>query len=208
MMEALTHPSYAWEHSLSFDYQRLEFLGDAVLGLIQSDYLFNRYPEKGEGVLSKVRSVLERESTLAELAEEIGIHELVRLGHGEQMSGGDRRASILADVFEAVVAATYLMSGLDNVSAKVVELVEARFGEPLDLVERLNPKGALQEYCQAHGGEKPSYAVLSVEGAEHDPTYTAEARACGLVAVGHGGSKKAAETDAAGKLLDFLKGGK
>ncbi|MCQ2378776.1 MAG: ribonuclease III, partial [Victivallaceae bacterium] len=113
LAEALTHRSYAVEHGTRCDNQRLEFLGDAVLEIVLSEYLFSLYPDAPEGELTKMRSALARESTLAQIAAEMELGSFLKVGRGEAESGGERRASTLADLFEAVLGALYLDAGFD-----------------------------------------------------------------------------------------------
>ena len=204
LLEALTHRSYAVEHNLDYDNQRLEFLGDAVLEIVLTEHLFRRYPKSAEGELTRMRSALVRESALAVLARRINLGRCLRIGRGEQESGGAERESTLADLFEAVLGAFYLGAGFDAVRSFLLPLIEAEFPDPRRLLTEINPKGALQEFSQSRWGEQPQYIVTHVSGPEHQPTYEVEVRLHGFVAIGRAAGRRAAETRAAQLLLNHL----
>ncbi len=205
LSEALTHRSFAVENNVAFDNQRLEFLGDAVLEIILTDHLFGRYPDLQEGDLTKIRSALVRESTLAEIAGKLELGSLLRIGKGEASCGGAGRASTLADLLEAVIGALYLNAGFEVTRKTVADLFASHCPDPVGLVTVINPKGALQEYSQKHFGRAPEYHVLAVTGPEHLPDFTVEARLANYTASGSGNSRKSAECDAARHLLEYLK---
>ncbi|QBS37791.1 ribonuclease III [Thermaerobacter sp. FW80] len=200
-LEALTHASYRAEHpdTAGADNERLEFLGDAVLNLCVTDHIFRSYPERPEGELSKLRAATVRAETLAEAARRLGLGELLRLGRGEEATGGRQRPSILADAFEAMVAAVYLQEGLEGARAFVlrtlgddIRRLAARSGACDD------PKTALQELSRRLGLGEPSYRVIDTAGPEHDPRYTVEVRVGGRpLGQAVGRSKKVAEREAA-----------
>lgn len=204
LIEALTHRSFAVENHISCDNQRLEFLGDAVLEIILTDYLFALYPDAQEGELTKMRSALARESTLAHLATALELGNFLRIGRGEAEAGGDRRASTLADLFEAVLGALYLNAGFDHVKRFCTALFASHYPDPRALLDVINPKGALQEFSQARWGETPVYKVLRVEGPEHQPNYEVEVALHHYVARGSGHSRKLAECDAAKNLGNYF----
>ena len=204
LAEAFTHRSYAVEHDLDYDNQRLEFLGDAVLEIIQTEFLFRRCPEATEGELTKLRSALACESALASWARELDLGRWLRVGRGEDGHGGVARRSTLADLFEAVLGALYLDLGIDAARAFVTPLLEAHSGDPRALLLELNPKGRLQELSQRICGRTPIYAVLAVSGPPHQPVYDVEVRVAGCAAVGSGNSRKQAESQAAARLYRYL----
>ncbi|MEJ5347558.1 MAG: ribonuclease III [Desulfosoma sp.] len=213
--QALVHRSYAHEKANSGmeDNERLEFLGDAVLSLTISHMLWMRFPEADEGSLSRMRASLVNEGSLAAIATDLGLGNLIRLGKGEEVSGGRTKPSILADAVEALLGAVYLDGGLDA----AFEVVRRFFQEKLEQVtaeedplRRLDKdyKTQLQELTQAQKRLVPQYDVEREEGPDHDKvfyvTVTVEGK---LLARGVGKSKKAAEQDAARKALSFLKAG-
>jgi ribonuclease-3 len=193
---ALTHRSHAAEHSLDESYERLEFLGDAVLQLAVTRYLFTEFPELNEGELAKVRAAVVDETTLAHLARELGLGPLVLLGRGEVLTGGFDKDSILSDVMESVIGAVYLEEGFTATSEMILEhwapLVDERASAPGEA----DYKTRLQELL-AQSGARPRY-VISDEGPEHEKVFTAEVFA-GDVSLGSGtgSSKKRAEQAAA-----------
>ncbi len=201
--EALTHRTYAVENALSYDNQRLEFLGDAVLEIILSDYLFARFPNP-EGDLTKMRSALACESTLAEFARKLELGVLLRIGKGEKLRGGAARCSTLADLFEAVLGAVYLDCGMEAAGKLVLSLLEAQEADPARLLYEINPKGRLQEFTQERWNVTPKYSVLSVSGPSHDPEYLVEASLRRWTAVASGKNHKAGECAAAARLLRYL----
>ena len=204
LAEAFTHRSYAVENGLNYDNQRLEFLGDAVLEIILTEYLYDLYPEMNEGDLTKIRSALAKEGTLAELAVQQNLGGFLRIGHGEQECGGAERVSTLADLFEAVLGAIYRDVGLDAARAYVMPLFRAYTGEPCTLLHSINPKGTLQEYAQRLHLSAPVYKTIHVSGPEHQPLYTVEVSLNNHSATGEAASRKQAESIAARKLYEFL----
>ena len=165
---ALTHPSFGGDHHVPH-YQRLEFLGDAVLELAVSDYLYAELPEVDEGKLTRIRAALVREETLCRAAKRIGLGEYIRLSVGEERSGGREKPSILSDVMEAVFAAVYLDGGFDC-AVKVVRDVLGDELRPETLADHLDAKSRLQELLQRDGG-MPNYEYLSMEGPPHAPVF-------------------------------------
>lgn len=197
---ALTHRSYANEQGLNENYERLEFLGDAVLDLLTAEWLYRGAPEASEGYLTRRKSHLVSEPILARMADSLGLGELLRLGVGEARSGGDGKPSLLADVLEALIGALYLDGGLGAARRFVESLLEAMGGEG----ERRfrDAKSALQEYLQARGRQLPRYVLKATEGPDHAKHFTVECRVRGLVVgVGSGRSKKIAEQAAAEDAL-------
>ena len=205
LREALTHRSYAVEHELAFDNQRLEFLGDAVLEIALSEYLFLRYPDADEGVLTRMRAALACESAIAELARKLDLGSYLLTGKGEAGSGGAKRESTLADLFEAVTAALYLAGGFEQTKGFLLEIFSEHFPDPMAMLEEINPKGSLQELSQGRWGEHPVYTVFRVSGPEHNPVFEVEVRLHKFVARGEGPGRRAAESAAAGNLLRYFK---
>lgn len=205
---ALTHSSYANEFKpkkLQHN-ERLEFLGDAVLELATSTYLYKHFPNIPEGELTKSRASVVCEEALFRRAKEIGLGDYLLLGRGERATGGNRRPSILADAFEAVTGAVYLDCGWEVAKAYIlnqlsVELKEIDHGKNLK-----DYKTTLQEKVQRHPGQKIVYELLSAVGPDHDKVFETVVRINGLAyGVGKGHSKKAAEQNAAKQALEKLK---
>lgn len=203
LAEALTHPSLGHETQRHhFDNQRLEFLGDAVLQLIFTEYLYDKYETLTEGHLTKIRARIVSREGLRDLAERIGIGRYLMMGRGEEASGGRERASTLSDAYEALVGAIYLDS--DFVTARRIVLAEAR-----ELLEDLeldppdtNPKGRLQELLQSISPQSPTYPIIDQSGPEHQKRFVAKIVWAGReLGEGMGRSKKEAETAAARDAL-------
>jgi ribonuclease-3 len=195
---ALTHASHAHESSSAGDgnNEALEFLGDAVLGFVVADLLHRRDPTGPEGLKSKRRASLVSAESLAERSQRLELPELLRLGRGEEKTGGRKKAKLWADAFEAVIAALYLDGGLDAASAFVC----SQFAADLDRPElgAHDAKSALQERLQARGQEVPEYVVVAEEGPSHRRLFRVECRIDGVaVGIGEGTSKKAAQQEAA-----------
>lgn len=204
LREALTHRTYAVEHNLNYDNQRLEFLGDAVLEILHTEYLFNRYPDLPEGDLTKIRSALSCESALAALARSLGLGSYLLIGNGEKECGGYDRESTLCDLFEAVLGALYLACGMEKAREFVNSVFEKDFSEPKELLHTLNPKGRLQEFSQSRWHSTPEYTLFRSGGPQHLPFFEVEAKVHNYVAIGSGNSRKNAEVDAAVKLVKFF----
>jgi len=205
---ALTHPSYSGEHPnrCEGDNQRLEYLGDAVVGLAVSGFLFHTYPEWEEGRMTKVKSWAVSAPVLRRAAEKIGVGELLLLGRGEENSGGRRRPSILGDAFECVAAAIYLCKGFEAAAAWVVSVLRDFIEEMTAKGIPVNAKGELQEITQRCLGVTPTYHLLEAVGPDHAKVFTVEVRLQSVVlAQGQGTSKKNAEQDAAGKALRTIR---
>ena len=199
LAEALTHPSVAHElQRQHFDNQRLEFLGDAILQLVVTEYLFRNFGAEAEGQLTKLRSRLVSRETLKTHAAALDLGRYLMMGRGEDASGGRERTSTLADAFEALIGAIYLDSDLET--ARKFILTQARpdldqlAEEPVDI----NPKGHLQELLQSISPRSPVYQVVSQSGPEHAKTFVVKAVWEGIVlGEGTGRNKKQAETAAA-----------
>ncbi len=203
LAEALTHPSLGHETQRHhFDNQRLEFLGDAVLQLIFTEYLFDHYPEASEGQLTKLRARIVSREGLKIHADAIELGKFLMMGKGEEASGGRERASALSDAYEALIGAMYIDS--DYVTVRRVVLTEAReYLESLELeTEDQNPKGRLQEILQAISPASPNYPIVDATGPEHQKNFAAKIVWCGVdLGFGRGRSKKEAEVDAARDAL-------
>jgi len=205
--QALTHRSYAAEHGTGpLDNERFEFLGDAVLELVVSHLLFKRFGERcREGELTRMRSFLVNESQLATQARKLGLGKHLRLGRGEDRSGGRDKPSILSDAFEAVVGAIYLDSGIDE----VFSFIERCFGDLLDQAVDSgfgqDYKSRLQELTQSRFHSVPVYEIEKISGPDHQRTFYVAIQFNGEVLQrGSGRSKKEAEQDAARKALEIL----
>ena len=197
---AWVHRSAANERKLPGNYERLEFLGDAVLGMITAAWLYRAHPGLPEGELSRRKSALVSAGALASYARQIGLGQHLLLGQGEEKSGGRDKASLLADSLEAVIAAVYLDGGMRAARAVVERFLRASVGS-LDL-ESTDAKSKLQESIQATGRPAPLYRVSDETGPDHAKQFTVEVLIDGEVAArGQGRSKKAAELDAAARAL-------
>jgi len=201
---ALTHRSASSNHN-----ERLEYLGDAVLGSIIAQQLYQQFPSADEGQLSRLRSFLVKEKALFELAQEIELSEFLRLGGGELKSGGFRRASILSDTFEAIIGAIFLDSDFDTVRQCVLNLYANKLQNlSLDMAKK-DPKTQLQEWLQARNIETPLYEVVRSSGKDHAKTYWVSCKVNyqSLESEGEGASRRKAEQDAASKILEKLANG-
>ena len=203
LRQALTHRSYLGEIEGIQSNERLEFLGDAVLGLIVCEYLFTMYGDRSEGELAKAKAVAVSEPVLAEAAKDLGIDEFIFLSAGEEASGGRQRLSILSDTFEAVVAAVYLERGLEDARQLVLKALE-QILEDIERKEHIRDyKSLLQELTQSIHKRAPEYFVISEAGADHDKTFIVEARLdAEVLGCGVGKSKKQAEQAAALEALE------
>lgn len=198
---ALTHRSHGAGHN-----ERLEFLGDAVLSFLVAEWLYRAFPAADEGLLSRYRAHLVNGETLADLAQELGLGERLKLGGGELKSGGFRRRSILADAFEALLGALYLDGGVDPVRRLLERLLAPRLAALPGLVALKDPKTRLQEWLQGFGLALPVYTVEEVTGEPHAQQFRVrcEVAALTLVAEAGGPSRRRAEQLAAEDLLARL----
>ena len=205
LAEALTHPSVGHEtQQRHFDNQRLEFLGDAILQLVITEYLFQRFGTAPEGQLTKLRSrLVSREALKAHAAAlELGDHLL--MGRGEEASGGRNRASTLGDAFEALIGALYLDGGLETAGKFILEQARGDLAQVESQPVDINPKGQLQELLQSISPQSPVYELVSQSGPEHAKTFVVQAMWEGMVlGQGSGHSKKQAETAAAQEALQL-----
>lgn len=197
--QAITHPSFAHEQlEPTPDNQRLEFLGDAALGLIAAAMLYESRPDAPEGAMTKIRSSLSSTKALAEIAQRAQLGAFLRLGRGEERGGGRIRPTILADALEAVLGAAFLDGGLKAVQKIFRTLFEPRLGELGFSAWHDNPKGDLQEWSQRQGTGAPLYRMVKEEGPAHQRVFTVEVLVGGNpLAQGSGPTKREAETQAA-----------
>lgn len=193
---ALTHRSYAYEHGGIPHNERLEFLGDSVLGQAVTVMLFTTHPGLDEGQLAKRRASVVSTVALAEVARGIGLGEFILLGRGEEQTGGRDKDSILADTTEAVIGATYLSAGPDAATDLVLRLIEPLLADPERYGAAMDPKTSLQELAARVGSPPPLYSVQS-DGPDHDRRFTATVVVGDVTTTGDGTSKKTAEMAAA-----------
>jgi len=206
LKQAFTHTSYASERRLSYNNQRLEFLGDTVIQIIVTEFLYNIFPDKTEGELTILRSGIVQRSSLADLARKIGIQHFLLLGRGERDQNGNDRDSNLCDAFEALIGAIYLDSNLDRARSIFIQIAGSCLNNLEMPIEERNPKGALQEYLQKSGSSKPEYVLREVIGKEHDPIFKVDLMVEGtIISSGEGKNLKQAEGRAAHTALKRLK---
>lgn len=200
---ALTHRSFRFESSdVASDNQRLEFLGDAALGLLSGAYLFEKFPDFQEGDLTRVRSQLTNTKTLARIAASIDLGQYLRLGRGEQQSGGQHRSSNLSDCLEAVIGGAFVDGGLRAVKKIFQKLFAPEIEAAVKDIWGENPKGALQEMSQRRWKASPRYRTVKEEGPAHERVFTVEALINGqVVGTGLGPNKREAEMDAARQAM-------
>jgi ribonuclease III len=202
--QALTHPSYANERRGLQDNQRLEFLGDSVLGFCTSDILFERFPTADEGTLTRIRALLVNADTLAAWARSIDLQAELRLGRGADAGGLRESTNVLADAVEALIAAAYLDGGLDAARRLCEQIVRTPL-ESMEVAGARDPKSELQERIQAKGGEPPTYVVVESSGPAHARRFAVSVRIGErAVAEGRGRSKREAERAAAAEALRAL----
>lgn len=204
---ALTHRSFLNESSEKglYDNERLEFLGDSVLSLFISLALFNDFPLKREGELSRIRSAIVDEDALAMSAEALEIGKLLRLGKGEISNGGRSKKSLLADSFEALIAAIYIDGGAEGVAPVIENHYRRIFSSKGDLLSGRDCKSSFQEKAQSIAGATPIYRVIAESGPDHAKTFKVAAYLCDeLLGEGEGRSKKEAEQEAARRGLEKL----
>jgi len=204
---ALTHRSYVNENPQSgaSDNERLEFLGDAVLGLCVSDLLMKKHADFDEGTLSKIRSLMVNEKPLADLAAQLGLGDCLLLGRGEEHSGGRAKESLQANAFEAVIAAIYLDSSFSKTKTLIRRLMKPLMNDQALAAQSFDYKTALQELCQKKYKSAPLYTLLAESGPDHDKIFEIEVAAGDSVReIGRGKSKKDAQKQAAQKAWESL----
>lgn len=204
---ALTHPSVAHESSGHTPHnQRLEFLGDSVLGLVLTRELYEKFPDFGEGPLTKARAQMVNRRTLAAEARRLGLGEHLIVSRGEEVSGGRERQSALADAFEALLGAIFLDAGYEEARAFILRCFRDAFGKPTEIPNLENPKGELQELLQARSVEAPIYEMTYATGPDHNREFECAVFHHGVeLGRGRGRSKKEAESRAAVGALEKLR---
>ena len=207
LLEALTHRTYVNETGGGKDNQRLEFFGDAVLDFLLSDLLLVRFPASREGELTRIRAALVDETSLAKIAAQLDLGSCLRLGRGEEKGGGRQKRSLLADAFEALLAALYLDGGIEE-ARRVVNVNFAPLLASGELLSGRDAKTELQEHARLLRGELPRYQLKQMSGPDHDRRFTVEIYLGDeLMGEGVGRTKKEAEQDAARAASTLLKEG-
>ena len=203
--QALVHSSYVNENPGSASNERLEFLGDAVLGLVVAEKLYQGFPHSAEGEMTRLRAALVRGGTLARVARTIGLGDYLYLGKGEEISGGRRKPANLAGALEAVIAAIFLDQGSITIRDFILRLFNEELQRVASQEARVDYKSQLQELIQSREQQTPAYQLLEAMGPDHDRRFTVEVRVGDTVlGRGSGKSKKAAETAAARAALEQL----
>ena len=202
---SLTHKSYANENRVPYHNERMEFLGDAVLSLVVSEYLMKACPDSTEGDLSRLRAAVVSEPALAAVSREIGLGDYLLLGKGEEQTGGRNKDSLLADCLEALIASVYLDAGIDAAEAFVIRVFEALIRKTCTSGGSLDYKTELQELCQERLKLLPEYRIVSETGPDHQKQFEMEVWIKGqLSGRGRGKNKKEAEQRAAKEALAML----
>lgn len=205
LQNALTHSSYAneyWHNSLKSN-ERLEFVGDSVLGMVVAEYLYRSFPERPEGELTRMRADMVCEQSLASVADRLELGKHLLLGHGEAQNGGAERASILADAVESVIAACYFDGGMPAAKAFIEKFILCDV--PVKQMHNADFKTTLQELVQRKKNQTLSYSLTGESGPDHDKRFTVELTLNGeVVGIGSGSSKKRAEQEAARAALERL----
>jgi ribonuclease III len=199
--QALTHRSYGSPHN-----ERLEFLGDSILGCVVAEALYARFPQLTEGPLTRMRAALVCEEALCAAARSLGVGSELRLGEGERTKGAELRASILADALEALLGAVFVDGGYAAARGLVLSIYEDRLAQIDPQGPSKDPKTRLQEYLQGQRKSRPAYRILQVRGAAHQQSFEVECVVAdlGVRATGTGSSRQRAEQDAAAALLESL----
>lgn len=207
LIQALSHRSHSRNLSNAVESnERLEFLGDSILGMIVSEYLYMNFPDFDEGDLTKTKSLLVNEAALSMIGREAGLQDLILLSPEEEKSGGRMRSSIISDAVESVIGAVYLDGGLNAARMVVQKMIISRMDQIVADSNHRNYKGELLEYLQARGEAVPFYEVISESGPDHDKIFKIAVHTCGKVTgTGEGQSKKEAEQRAAAASLEYLK---
>ena len=183
----------------------MEFFGDAVLEMVASEYLFERYKDSSEGELTKMRSAMTRGDALFELAQSFDLDEFMFLGKGERQLKGKNQETRVIDAFEALLAAMYIDGGIQPVKDFYLSLAKKCWSNPYELMLKQNPKGNLQELTQKFYSERPEYALLECRGQEHDPEFEVQVKLKGeVIGSGIAGSRRKAEEEAAKAGIEYL----
>jgi ribonuclease-3 len=207
LQQAFVHSSYVNEHpdSATADNERLEFLGDAVLNIVITEEIYHRFEEFSEGKLTEIRSILNREETLSQMADNLNLGEYLQMSKGEKASGGNCKKSNLANTFEALIGAIYLDRGMDHARRFILNELETHLVSIENGDYTTNYKGLLQEYTQAYYKKLPAYHTVNSEGPDHEKTFTVEVSLEDkTIARGSGKSKRSAEMSAAEKAYKKL----
>ena len=204
LKNALTHTSYAYEHRIKSN-EKLEFLGDSILEFISSKYLYNNYPKLKEGEMTKVRASVVCEESLYKIASKHNFSDFLYVGKSEKIHQGNRKVAIMADSVEALIAAIYFDSGLEEAEKFIVDNLKDEIEIASKNVGMKDHKTVLQEKLQIHGNVDIKYEIINETGPDHDKTFTAQVKLNGKVlATGTGKTKKQAEMDAADKALKII----
>ena len=205
LQNALTHSSYAnerWHDSLKSN-ERLEFLGDSILGMLVAEHLYRNFPDRPEGELTRMRADMVCEKTLANVANQVGLGQHLLLGHGEERFGGRNRDSILADAVESVIAAAFLDGGMDAALGIIRRFILSDI--PVKKLHNTDYKTTLQELVQQKKNQVLAYSLVGESGPDHDKVFTVEVSLNStVIGVGSGSSKKRAEQDAARAAIETL----
>lgn len=205
LKKALTHTSYAYEHGIESN-EKLEFLGDSILEFVSSIYLYKNYPNLKEGEMTKVRATVVCEDSLFKIATKLNFNQFLYLGKSELKGKEQIRKAILADSVEAVIAAMYLDSNLDESKRFIIDNLAEEIEKATKNVGQKDYKTVLQEKLQEHGATSIKYIIIDEKGPDHDKTFVATVEWNDkLLATGEGRSKKMAEMEAARKALEILK---
>ena len=206
LQNALTHSSYAnerWHDSLRSN-ERLEFLGDSILGMVVADHLYKNFPDRLEGELTRMRADMVCETSLAAVAAKLDLGRHLLLGHGEEQGNGRSRASTLADAVESIIAACYLDGGMEAAERFIRQFILCNV--PVGRLQNIDYKTALQELVQQKKDQVLSYTLIGESGPDHDKQFQVQVSLNGVsIGIGNGRSKKRAEQDAAHNALDALK---
>ncbi len=204
LKNAFTHTSYANEKKIKSN-EKLEFLGDSILEFVVSNYLYRNYEKLKEGEMTKLRATVVCENSLYEIAQKYHFDELIYLGKSEKISGGNKKKAILADSVEAVIAAIYIDSNLNEAERFIIENLKDAIEQSSKNVGQKDYKTVLQEALQKHGSVKIEYNIVKEEGPDHDKTFVTEVKCDGkYLATGTGNTKKQAEMDAARIALENI----
>lgn len=202
LVTALTHSSYANEKKLLHDNERLEFLGDSILGFVTAEYLFSEFKTRPEGELTKLRAAVVCEKSLYNFSEKIKLGDYVLLGHGEELTGGRNRPSVISDAFEAVIAAMYLDGGIEAVKPYILSFIKEAVKREASFKDN---KSLLQEKIQREKDNVLLYEEIGETGPDHAKTFTFRAKLNGrVIGTGEGRTKKDAEQAAAGAALEGM----
>lgn len=206
LMQALTHRSYSNDMGeLIPHYERLEFLGDAILDFLSADFVYTQFPDVAEGELTRFRAALVKTEALSQLAQHYGLGDYIRMSKGDELAGGRARDNILCDVFEAVIGVMYLQKGLEAVKEFITPLLIARKNAIVDESVSKSPRSRFQEWAEATYGITPRFDVVNIGGMAHLPDYEiAVYLGEQLITTGHGQSKRAAAQNAAQNALIMI----